>query len=133
MERVRKLKGITFYNDSIGSSPTRTIAGLKSFDHRVILIAGGYDKKIPYDEMGEVLENKRALWIGIGFLLVGFLIMLESFNVNYPSQILEQYRVKSETLQIWQVYIKSMAVLLFGFILSSGGMFLLVNTFIKEE
>lgn len=78
------------------------------------------------------MKNKRALWIGIGFLLVGFLIMLESFNINYPSQILEQYRVKSESLQNWQVYIKSMAVLLFGFILSSGGMFLLVNTFIKE-
>ena len=33
-----------YYNDSIGTSPTRTIAGLRSFDQKVILIAGGYDK-----------------------------------------------------------------------------------------
>lgn len=66
MERVKKLKDITFYNDSIGSSPTRTIAGLKSFDRRVILIAGGYDKKIPYDEMGEVLAEKVKTLVLIG-------------------------------------------------------------------
>ena len=38
----------SYYNDSIGTSPTRTIAGLRSFDQKVILIAGGYDKHIPY-------------------------------------------------------------------------------------
>lgn len=48
-EFVRNLNGVDFYNDSIASSPTRTLAGLKSFDKKVILIAGGYDKKIPFD------------------------------------------------------------------------------------
>jgi UDP-N-acetylmuramoylalanine--D-glutamate ligase len=61
-ELVRILKGVKFYNDSIGSSPTRTIASVKSFKQKVILISGGYDKHIPYDDMGEILnENVKCL------------------------------------------------------------------------
>jgi len=62
IERVRVKDGVTFYNDSIASSPTRTIAGLKSFRQKVILIAGGYDKHIPFDVLGpEVCEHVKAL------------------------------------------------------------------------
>lgn len=53
IELVRTLDNIRYYNDSIASSPTRTIAGLHSFPEKVILIAGGYDKKIPFHELGE--------------------------------------------------------------------------------
>lgn len=53
IELVRTLDEVRYYNDSIASSPTRTIAGLHSFQEKVILIAGGYDKKIPFDELGE--------------------------------------------------------------------------------
>lgn len=52
IELVRIKDGVKFYNDSIASSPSRTIAGLRSFTQRVILIAGGYDKHIPYDVLG---------------------------------------------------------------------------------
>ncbi|HEY5562386.1 MAG TPA: UDP-N-acetylmuramoyl-L-alanine--D-glutamate ligase [Clostridiaceae bacterium] len=53
IEFVRKLKGVKYYNDSIGTSPTRTLAGLSSFDTQVILIAGGYDKKLPFQVLAE--------------------------------------------------------------------------------
>ena len=53
-EHVRTVNGISFFNDSIGSSPTRTMATIRAFRDRVILIAGGYDKHLSYDEMGEV-------------------------------------------------------------------------------
>lgn len=53
IEFVREKDGVKYYNDSIASSPTRTIAGLESFQQKVILIAGGYDKHIPYDVLGE--------------------------------------------------------------------------------
>jgi len=53
IELVRTRGDIRYYNDSIASSPTRTIAGLHSFPEKVILIAGGYDKKIPFDALGE--------------------------------------------------------------------------------
>lgn len=59
IELVRELNGVRYYNDSIASSPSRTIAGLRSFDQKVILIAGGYDKHIPYDVLGP--EITRAV------------------------------------------------------------------------
>ena len=62
IEPVRTLDGVTYYNDSIASSPTRTIAGLRSFDRKIILIAGGYDKKIPYEPLApEILAHVKPL------------------------------------------------------------------------
>lgn len=62
IELVRELEGVRYYNDSIASSPSRTIAGLRSFNQKVILVAGGYDKHIPYDELGpEAVEHVKAL------------------------------------------------------------------------
>lgn len=65
-EYVRELNGVSFYNDSIGSSPTRTIASINSFKDRVILISGGYDKHIPYDIMGETLVSKVKCLVLLG-------------------------------------------------------------------
>lgn len=65
IELVRIKDGVRFYNDSIASSPSRTIAGLRSFPERVILIAGGYDKKIPYDVLGpEICQHVKKLFLG---------------------------------------------------------------------
>ena len=64
IELVRVKDGVRFYNDSIASSPSRTIAGLRSFKEKVILIAGGYDKHIPYDVLGpEVCEHVKKLFL----------------------------------------------------------------------
>lgn len=65
-ELVRTVNGISFYNDSIASSPSRTIAGLKAFKNKVVLIAGGYDKHIPYDVMGEVIADKVKHLVLVG-------------------------------------------------------------------
>ena len=62
IEPVRTLDGVLYYNDSIGTSPTRTIAGLRSFDQKVILIAGGYDKHIPYEPLApEIVAHVKDL------------------------------------------------------------------------
>lgn len=58
MEHIATINGVKWYNDSIGTSPSRTMAGLNSFDKKIILIAGGYDKHIPYDVIGEPILNK---------------------------------------------------------------------------
>ncbi len=58
IEFVREVGGVRWYNDSIGSSPSRTLAGLASFDQPLLLIAGGYDKKIPFDELGAAVPGK---------------------------------------------------------------------------
>lgn len=62
IEFVKEVNGVKYYNDSIASSPTRTIAGLKAFNQKVWLIAGGYDKHIPYEPMVPyVLEKVEKL------------------------------------------------------------------------
>ncbi len=62
IEFVRELDGAKYYNSSIDSSPTRTMAALESFDKKVIAIMGGYDKHIPYDVMGDcVCRHTRAV------------------------------------------------------------------------
>lgn len=62
IEFVRELDGVKYYNDSIASSPTRVIAGLRSFGRKIIVIAGGYDKKIPFEPLaGPVNEYVKVL------------------------------------------------------------------------
>lgn len=62
IEYVRELDGVTWYNDSIATSPTRTIAGLNSFNQKIIIIAGGYDKKIPFEPLApKILEKVKVL------------------------------------------------------------------------
>lgn len=64
IEFVREVAGVRYYNDSIGSSPTRTLATLRSFPAKVHLLAGGYDKQIPFDEFGKELPNYvKALYL----------------------------------------------------------------------
>lgn len=66
IELVRERHGVKWYNDSIASSPSRTIAGLRSFDKPVILIAGGKDKGISYAPLGPVVNDHVKLLILCG-------------------------------------------------------------------
>ena len=64
LEMIRQLRGVTYCNDSIASSPTRTIAGLHALKLKPILIAGGYDKHIPFDELGdEICLHVKELFL----------------------------------------------------------------------
>lgn len=66
IELIRTRNGVRWYNDSIASSPSRTIAGLNSFPGKVILIAGGKDKGIPYDALGPVVNDHVKLLLLCG-------------------------------------------------------------------
>ena len=66
IELVRELDGVKYYNDSIGTSPTRTMACLDSFDQKLILIAGGYDKGVPFTQLGVEITKKVKLLILTG-------------------------------------------------------------------
>ena len=66
-EFVRELDGVKYYNDSIASSPTRTALGtLSLYDEKIIIIAGGYDKHIPYEPLGPVICKKVKTLILLG-------------------------------------------------------------------
>ena len=66
LELIRVHNGVKYINDSIASSPTRAVAGLRSFKETdsIILIAGGHDKHVPFDEMAdEVCKRCKALFL----------------------------------------------------------------------
>lgn len=65
-EFVRELDGVKYYNDSIASSPTRTLSGLNAYGKPVILIAGGYDKHIPFEPLAEKGYDKIKTLILVG-------------------------------------------------------------------
>ena len=64
IELVRIKDGVRYYNDSIASSPSRTVAGLRCFPEKVLLIAGGYDKQISYDDLApEICKHVKKLYL----------------------------------------------------------------------
>ena len=66
LEFVREIDNVKWYNDSVSSSPTRTIAGLNSFDEEIVLIAGGYDKNLDYTPIAKPIVDKVKTLILIG-------------------------------------------------------------------
>lgn len=66
IEFVRERNGVKWYNDSIATSPTRVLAGLNSFSQKLIVIAGGYDKKIPFEPLAKPVNEKVKVLILMG-------------------------------------------------------------------
>lgn len=66
LEFVREINGVKWYNDSVSSSPTRTIAGLNSYDEDIVLIAGGYDKNLDYTPIARPILDKVSKLILFG-------------------------------------------------------------------
>ena len=96
MEFIREVGGVSFYNDSIGSSPTRTIATLRSFEKKVRLIAGGYDKKIPYDALAPaVLEKVEKLYLcGVTAPKIRDAVLAK--DSNFPFEMFENLKAATE-------------------------------------
>ena len=66
LEFVKEIDGVQYYNDSIGTSPASTIAGLNAFDENIILLAGGSDKGLDYKEVGEAIAKNVGTLILCG-------------------------------------------------------------------
>ena len=89
IEFVRELNGIRFYNDSIASSPSRAIAGLRSFDQKIIVIAGGSDKNIPFDSYAkEVCERVKHLVV-MGHTKEKIKSAVLNVNPDFPISVAE--------------------------------------------
>jgi len=82
IEMFRELNDIKFYNSSIDSSPSRTIAALSTFKNKVILIAGGKDKGIPYEPIGQIIAEKVKCLLLIGATAA----RIEEAYTNYVHQ-----------------------------------------------
>jgi len=87
-ELIREVQGVKYYNDSIGSSPTRTLATISVFDKPVILIAGGYDKHIPFEPLAEKGWDKVKSLVLLGDtkekIREVFLKVIKERNINIP-------------------------------------------------
>ncbi len=66
LELVRELRGVRYFNDSIATSPARTLAGLASFSGSIVLLAGGRDKNLSLEELGAAIRQKVRLLILFG-------------------------------------------------------------------
>jgi len=66
LELIGRINGVSWYNDSIATTPQSAIAALEAFDQPKIIIAGGYDKNLPFDELGQKIATnaKAAILIG---------------------------------------------------------------------
>ena len=94
LEFVRELDGVKWYNDSIGTSPSRTIAGLYSFDERVVLIAGGYDKNLDYTPLAKPILEKtdKIVLLGATAPKIAAAILKETADTDIAFPI---YRTKN--------------------------------------
>lgn len=99
IELVRTLNGVRYYNDSIASSPTRTMAGLKCFPEKVILIAGGYDKHIPFDVLGPSIAEHVKLLILTGDTAAKIRAAVEAAPDYSPGRpVIEEYDSLAEAV-----------------------------------
>ncbi len=58
LQLVREFRGAKWYNDSIATAPERTMADLRSFTEPIILLAGGRDKNLPWDDFAKLAHQK---------------------------------------------------------------------------
>ena len=85
IELVRTLDGVRYYNSSIDSSPARTIAALRAFNQKVILIAGGKDKGVPFDSLGAPIRERVKVLVLTGRTAVPIKHSVES-SPDYDGQ-----------------------------------------------
>ncbi len=89
IEFVRELSGIRFYNDSIASSPSRAIAGLRSFNQKIIVIAGGSDKNIPFDSYAEEVVDRVKHLVVMGHTKDKIKSAVLAKNPDFPISVAE--------------------------------------------
>ena len=114
IELVRTLDGVKYYNSSIDSSPNRTINTLRVFPNKVIMIAGGKDKGIPYDEIGPALAEHVKVLILIGATSDKIQEALDAeINKTGNGKDIEVIRATSMRMQLIQQEVRHMTVTLF--------------------
>jgi UDP-N-acetylmuramoylalanine--D-glutamate ligase len=99
LELVREMGGVRYYNDSIATSPERTVAALRSFDQPIVLLAGGRDKYLPWDEMARLTLQKarRLILFGEAAPIIEEAIQVSSLEFRVPRD-LEVFIHRCQTL-----------------------------------
>ena len=124
LELIREIDGVKWYNDSVSSSPTRTIAGLHSFDEDIVLIAGGYDKNLDYTPIAKPIVEKVKTLILLG-QTSGKIFDAVKKELEIQHKNLDIYMCDSleKTVNIAKKYAKSSQIVLFSPASASFDMF----------
>jgi len=94
LELVAEINGVKWYNDSIATTPQSAIAALEAFEQPKIIIAGGYDKQLPFDEFGEkIAQNAKAA------ILIGATAEKIAETIEKKSATTNTERVKIEIVE----------------------------------
>jgi UDP-N-acetylmuramoylalanine--D-glutamate ligase len=105
LELVRELgeaPAVRYYNDSIATSPERTVAALRSFDQPIILLAGGRDKHLPWDEMARLTLQKarRLILFGEAAPIIEKAIRVSSFGVRVSRDFIHRCQTLDEAVEV---------------------------------
>ena len=92
LEFIREKNGVKYYNSSIDSSPTRTIAALSTFSNKPTLIIGGRGKKTPYDGLARELYIRAGAVILTGETLGEVSDALDAVASEYPDSYLKIFK-----------------------------------------
>ncbi|MBI4232063.1 UDP-N-acetylmuramoyl-L-alanine--D-glutamate ligase [Candidatus Peregrinibacteria bacterium] len=84
LEFVRSINGVKFYNDSIATNPKSTIEALNALPGDIILIAGGYDKKLSFDELADIIDSRVKMLLLIGQTADKILGLVRQRNGGLP-------------------------------------------------
>lgn len=66
IEFVKEVKGVAYYNDSKGTNPDAAIKGIQAMNRPTLLIGGGYDKQVPFDDWIQSFDGKVRYLVLIG-------------------------------------------------------------------
>jgi len=101
LELVREIGGVRYYNDSIATSPERTVAALRSFDQPIVLLAGGRDKHLPWDEMARLTLQKvrRLLLFGEAAPIIEKAIQVSSFEFRVSRDFIHRCQTLDEAVE----------------------------------
>ncbi|HPU84092.1 MAG TPA: UDP-N-acetylmuramoyl-L-alanine--D-glutamate ligase [Candidatus Latescibacteria bacterium] len=85
LELVRTVNGVRYFNDSIATTPESAICALRAFPEKtLLLIAGGYDKKTPFDSLGAEIAKRAAALITVG--ATSDKIRKEAVRAGFPEE-----------------------------------------------
>lgn len=90
LEFVREINGVKWYNDSASTTPDKAIAGIQAFSEPVVLIAGGYDKNIPYTPMVKPILKH-----------VSKLILFGNTKNKIYDAVMEEVKKENSNLQVY--------------------------------
>ena len=99
LEYIRRWHGAAWYNDSIATTPERTLAAIRAFDGPLVLLLGGRDKKLPWEELAAEVHDRVDHIILFGEAADLIYSVLKTYEQNIFPYSLEKYTSLPEAVQ----------------------------------